>query len=55
MTGIFKTLVWVAATASFWLALTSSLTGMTEQDCKAGVPAACEQLLKSGISGRFTD
>lgn len=28
----------------FWYALTSTLTDMTQRDCKAGVQRACDQL-----------
>tara|TARA_Y100000766_G_C18447964_1_gene384556 strand:+ start:321 stop:488 length:168 start_codon:yes stop_codon:yes gene_type:complete len=55
MTRISTTLLWVAATASFWLVLTSSLTGMTISDCNAGIQAACEQLQKDGIRVQSMD
>tara|TARA_R100001443_G_C3289617_1_gene162485 strand:- start:261 stop:401 length:141 start_codon:yes stop_codon:yes gene_type:complete len=31
-------------TAIFYIAISSSFTKMTEQDCKIGIQAACEQL-----------
>ena len=32
----------------FWYALTSTLTDMTQRDCKAGVQRACDQLKREG-------
>jgi len=29
---------------AFWISLTSTLTQLTERDCRLGVQAACEQL-----------
>ncbi len=41
-TVLFCLLFGVAA----WLSLTSTLTQMTERDCRLGVQSACEQLNK---------
>ncbi len=55
MTTFTKSLLWVAASVSFWLALTSTLDAMTSADCNAGIQAACEQLQKSGIKTPYMD
>jgi hypothetical protein len=35
--------------AGFFYALSSTLTEMTQQDCRSGIAAACRQLQQAGV------
>ena len=44
MAPLFTCTLLILFGGAFWISLTSTLTQLTERDCRLGVQAACEQL-----------